>query len=41
MASTSDNGSMWELDQDLDEPMDEEASRLKNMYMEKVCTFGY
>ena len=41
MASTSDNGSMWELDQDLDEPMDEEASRLKNMYMEKVCTSGY
>ncbi|CAM0911007.1 unnamed protein product [Alopecurus aequalis] len=35
MATTSDNGSMWELDQDLDEPMDEEASRLKNMYMEK------
>jgi KUP system potassium uptake protein len=46
MASTPDtettnHGSMWELGQDLDEPIDEEASRLKNMYIEKVCTFGY
>jgi KUP system potassium uptake protein len=41
MASMSDNGttnrgSMWELDQNLDEPMDEEAGQLKNMYREKV-----
>ncbi|KAK7319257.1 hypothetical protein RJT34_03976 [Clitoria ternatea] len=28
-------GSMWELDQKLDQPMDEEAGRLKNMYREK------
>ncbi|GJN09540.1 hypothetical protein PR202_ga27555 [Eleusine coracana subsp. coracana] len=40
MASMSDNettnrGSMWELDQNLDEPMDEEAGQLKNMYREK------
>jgi len=27
---------MWELDQNLDQPMDEEASQLKNMYREKV-----
>jgi KUP system potassium uptake protein len=41
MASLSESegtnrGSMWELDQNLDQPMDEEASRLKNMYREKV-----
>lgn len=30
-------GSMWDLDQKLDQPMDEEAGRLKNMYREKVC----
>jgi len=40
MASISDSeatnrGSMWELDQNLDQPMDEEASQLKNMYREK------
>lgn len=29
-------GSMWDLDQKLDQPMDEEAGRLKNMYREKV-----
>ncbi|XP_058731264.1 potassium transporter 10-like [Vicia villosa] len=28
-------GSMWELDQKLDQPMDEEAGRLRNMYKEK------
>uniref|UniRef100_A0ACD5ZQV2 Uncharacterized protein n=1 Tax=Avena sativa TaxID=4498 RepID=A0ACD5ZQV2_AVESA len=32
---TTNHGSMWELGQDLDEPIDEEASRLKNMYIEK------
>nr|AXU25488.1 high-affinity potassium transporter 11 [Saccharum hybrid cultivar ROC22] len=40
MASLSESeltnrGSMWELDQNLDQPMDEEAGRLKNMYREK------
>uniref|UniRef100_A0A0E0H5W4 Potassium transporter n=1 Tax=Oryza nivara TaxID=4536 RepID=A0A0E0H5W4_ORYNI len=43
MASLSESegtnrGSMWELDQNLDQPMDEEASRLKNMYREKIST---
>ncbi|XP_028785818.1 potassium transporter 10 [Neltuma alba] len=28
-------GSMWVLDQNLDQPMDEEAGRLRNMYREK------
>ncbi|KAI8001495.1 Potassium transporter 11 [Camellia lanceoleosa] len=28
-------GSMWVLEQNLDQPMDEEAGRLKNMYKEK------
>ncbi|XP_075106180.1 potassium transporter 11 isoform X2 [Nicotiana tabacum] len=28
-------GGMWELDQKIDQPMDEEAGRLKNMYREK------
>lgn len=32
----SNRGSMWALDQKLDQPMDEEAGRLRNMYMEKV-----
>ncbi|XP_074572760.1 putative potassium transporter 11 isoform X3 [Curcuma longa] len=40
MASVSENeetnkGSMWELDQSLDQPMDEEAGRIRNMYKEK------
>lgn len=40
MASLSESeltnrGSMWELDQNIDQPMDEEAGRLKNMYREK------
>lgn len=29
-------GSMWDLDQKLDQPMEEEAGRLRNMYREKV-----
>ena len=29
-------GEMWDLEQKLDQPMDEEAVRLKNMYREKV-----
>lgn len=29
-------GNMWVLEQKLDQPMDEEAGRLKNMYREKV-----
>ncbi|XP_062094881.1 potassium transporter 11-like isoform X2 [Humulus lupulus] len=32
---TDDRGSMWVLDQKLDQPMDEEAGRLRNMYREK------
>jgi len=32
----NDRGSMWDLDQKLDQPMDEEAGRLKNLYREKV-----
>ncbi|ERM97498.1 probable potassium transporter 11 [Amborella trichopoda] len=31
----SDKGSMWVLDQNLDQPMDEEAGRLRSMYREK------
>uniref|UniRef100_A0A1D1YM04 Potassium transporter n=1 Tax=Anthurium amnicola TaxID=1678845 RepID=A0A1D1YM04_9ARAE len=31
----STRGSMWALDQKLDQPMDEEAGRLRNMYQEK------
>ncbi|XP_058072093.1 probable potassium transporter 11 isoform X1 [Magnolia sinica] len=31
----SNKGSMWVLDQKLDQPMDEEAGRLRNMYREK------
>lgn len=34
-------GVMWELDQNLDQPMDEEAGRLRNMYREKVFFFFY
>ncbi|KAJ0082643.1 hypothetical protein Patl1_12263 [Pistacia atlantica] len=33
--SESNKGSMWVLDQKLDQPMDEEAGRLRNMYREK------
>jgi KUP system potassium uptake protein len=45
MASLSESeatnrGSMWELDQNLDQPMDEEAGRLRNMYREKVWHFS-
>ena len=38
MDEDSDNnkGSMWILDQKLDQSMDEEAGRLRNMYREKV-----
>ena len=32
----TNKGSMWVLDQKLDQPMDEEAGRLRNMYREKV-----
>ena len=35
--SDNNKGSMWDLDQKLDQPMDEEAGRLRNMYREKVC----
>ncbi|XWS40464.1 hypothetical protein CRYUN_Cryun18bG0142300 [Craigia yunnanensis] len=33
--SDKNKGSMWDLDQKLDQPMDEEAGRLRNMYREK------
>ena len=29
-------GAMWELEKSLDQPMDAEAGRLRNMYREKV-----
>jgi len=29
-------GGMWVLEQRIDQPMDEEAEKLKNMYREKV-----
>lgn len=29
-------GTMWELERNLDQPMDAEAGRLRNMYREKV-----
>ncbi|XP_010681416.1 potassium transporter 10 isoform X2 [Beta vulgaris subsp. vulgaris] len=32
---TENRGSMWDLDQTLDQPMDEEAGKLKNAYREK------
>ncbi|RLN03901.1 Potassium transporter 11 [Panicum miliaceum] len=34
-SETTNRGSMWELEQNLDQPMDEEATQLKNMYTEK------
>ena len=34
--TTENKGSMWDLDQKLDQPMDEEAGKLKNGYLEKV-----
>jgi len=34
-------GAMWELEQKLDQPMDEEANKLNNMYREKVLTFSF
>ena len=33
---SENKGSMWVLEQKLDQPMDEEAGRLRNMYREKV-----
>ncbi|KAG6791874.1 hypothetical protein POTOM_001008 [Populus tomentosa] len=33
--SDNNKGSMWDLDQKLDQPMDEEAGRLRNTYREK------
>ncbi|GMP71365.1 hypothetical protein CsSME_00029803 [Camellia sinensis var. sinensis] len=32
---TETKGSMWDLEQKLDQPMDEEAGRLRHMYREK------
>ncbi|XP_068319914.1 potassium transporter 11-like isoform X3 [Pyrus communis] len=34
-SDTTNKGSMWVLDQKLDQPMDEEAGRLRTMYREK------
>jgi KUP system potassium uptake protein len=34
----SGKGAMWELERNLDQPMDAEAGRLRNMYREKVIT---
>jgi len=36
---SDERGSMWDLDQKLDQSMDEEAGRLRNMYREKVSFF--
>ena len=33
---TENKGSMWVLDQKLDQLMDEEVGRLRNMYTKKV-----
>jgi len=33
---TDNRGQVWILDQKLDQPMEEEAKRLRNMYKEKV-----
>ena len=38
---SENKGSMWVLDQKLDQPMDEEAGRLKNMYREKVTLLPF
>ncbi|VVA27269.1 PREDICTED: potassium transporter [Prunus dulcis] len=35
--NNNNKGSVWVLDQQLDQPMDEEAKRLRNMYTEKFC----
>lgn len=37
-SDTTNKGSMWVLDQKLDQPMDEEAGRLRTMYREKVLS---
>jgi KUP system potassium uptake protein len=36
----TNKGSMWALDQKLDQPMDEEAGRLRTMYREKVFSLS-
>jgi hypothetical protein len=35
----TNRGSMWQLDQNLDHAMDEEAGRLRNMYRGKGLSF--
>lgn len=44
MGSTNEvngsKGGVWVLDQQLDQPMDEEAKRLRNMYQEKVLSLS-
>lgn len=45
MASTPINednnnkGNMWVLEQKLDQPMDDEGGRIKNMYRQKVRSY--
>lgn len=34
-------GAMWELEQKLDQPMDEEATKLNTTHRDKVNTFTY
>lgn len=34
-------GTMWDLEQKLDQPMDEEAHKLKKMHKEKVNYYIY
>ncbi|QHO38774.1 Putative potassium transporter [Arachis hypogaea] len=36
----NNKGSMWTLEQKLDQPMDEEAAKLKNMKTEKVSSLS-
>lgn len=38
---SDERGSMWDLDQKLDQSMDEEAGRLRNMYKEKVYFYYF
>lgn len=36
----NNEGSMWALDQKLDQPMDEEAGKLRHMNRDKVCSLS-
>ncbi|KAF3630929.1 hypothetical protein FXO38_26871 [Capsicum annuum] len=39
--NNENKGGMWDLEQKLDQPMDEEAGRLRNMYREKSLGVVY